>query len=249
MSFSLRKPVKWLLACGAAAVVLIALTFGAFGVVVSRVPEYRVQLQNWINERSGLSVEFKTLSARLRLYGPELVFDQAVVRTPDGARTLATARRGSVAFDLWSSIRNARLTAGRFVLESPEIGLIRTQEGRIQLLGQSALPERDKPFALEQLPTGRFHVRNAVVSFRDAITGRGPWSLSGVNFDVTRNSSLLELHGDASLPRTLGRELRFSATVEGPLQDATALVSSFSVTSVHIHTRTHAHTHAHTRAQ
>ncbi|HEY7640928.1 MAG TPA: YhdP family protein [Steroidobacteraceae bacterium] len=229
MRIALRKTVRWLLIATGAACLLLGLTFGAFGVVVSRVPEYRVQLQNWINERSGLSVEFKTLSARLRLYGPELVFDQAIVRTPDGTRVLATARRGSVGFDLWSSLRNARLTAGRFSLESPEIGLIRTEEGRIQLLGQSALPERDKPFALEQLPTGRFHVHNAVVSFRDAITRRGPWSLSGVNFDVTRNSNRLELRGDASLPRTLGRELRFTATVEGPLHDAQALVSSFSV--------------------
>ena len=192
-------------------------------------PEYRVQLQNWINERGGVLVEFKTLSARLRLYGPELVFDQAVVRTPDGTHVLATAKRGSVGFDLWGSIRNARLTAGRFALESPEIGLIRTKEGRIQLLGMSALPERDKPFALDQLPMGRFHVRNAVVTFRDAITGRGPWSLSGVSFEVTRDSGLLELRGDASLPRTLGRELKFSATVEGPLQDAAALVSTFNV--------------------
>lgn len=229
MRIALRKTIKWLLALAVASVVLLGLTFAAFGVVVSRVPEYRVQLQNWINQRSGLSVEFKTLSARVRLYGPELVFDQAVVRTPDGTRVLATARRGSVGFDLWGSIRNARLTAGRFALESPEIGLIRTEEGRIQLLGQSALPERDKPFALEELPTGRFHVHNAVVSFRDAITKRGPWSLSGVNFDVTRESSLLELRGDASLPHTLGRELRFSATVEGPLHDAKALVSSFTV--------------------
>jgi uncharacterized protein (TIGR02099 family) len=229
MRSRIRTCLKWLLGTIVALAVAIGLTFVAFGIVVSRVPEYRVQLQNWINERSGLSVEFKTLSARVRLYGPELVFDQAVLRTPDGARVLATARRGSVGFDLWSSLRNARLTAGRFTLEAPELGLIRTQEGRIQLLGQSALPERDKPFALEQLPTGRFHVRNAVVSFRDAITGRGPWSLSGVNFDVTRNSSLLEVYGDASLPRTLGRELRFSATVEGPLQDAGALVSTFSV--------------------
>lgn len=229
MRIAFRKTIKWLLGLTVATVVLLGLTFAAFGVVVSRVPEYRVQLQNWINERSGLSVEFKTLSARLRLYGPELVFDQAVVRTSDGTRVLATARRGSVGFDLWSSLRNARLTAGRFSLEAPELGLIRTQEGRIQLLGQSALPDRDKPFALEELPTGRFLVRNAVVSFRDAITGRGPWSLSGVNFEVTRNSSLLVLRGDASLPRTLGRELRFSATVEGPMQEAATLVSSFNV--------------------
>src|SRR6185503_1257224 len=87
----------------------------------------------------------------------------------------------------------ARLTAGRFSLESPDLGLIRTKEGRIQLLGMSALPDRDTPFALEQLPMGRFHVR------------------------------------DAEVPRTLGHELRFSASVAGPLQDANALVSAFSV--------------------
>jgi uncharacterized protein (TIGR02099 family) len=229
MAIRLRKAINWLLIAAGAAALLIGLTFGAFGIVVSRVPEYRVQLQNWINERGGIQVEFKKLSARLRLYGPELVFDQAIVRTPDGARVLATAKRGSVAFDLWSSISHARLTAGRFSLESPELGLIRTKEGRIQLLGLSALPDRDKPFALEELPMGRFYVRDAVVTFRDAITGRGPWSLSGVNFDVTRDSRLLELRGDAELPRTLGRELRFSATVGGPLQDASALVSAFSV--------------------
>jgi uncharacterized protein (TIGR02099 family) len=231
MRIRISKLAKWLLGIAGAALLIIGLTFAGFGFVVSRVPEYRVQLQNWLNERSGLAVEFKTLSARLRLYGPELVFRDAVVRTPDGTRVLATARRGSVGFDLWNSIGTARLTAGRFSLESPEIGLIRTKEGRIQLLGQSALPERTdvRPFALEQLPTGRFHVLNAVVSFRDEITGRGPWSLSGVSFDVTRDSNLLELRGDASLPRTLGHELRFSATVRGPMQEPAALVSTFSV--------------------
>ena len=123
MRSSLRKCLRWLLGTIIALAVVIGLTFAAFGIVVSRVPEYRVQLQSWINERSGLSVEFKKLSARLRLYGPELVFDQAVVRTSDGTRVLATARRGSVGFDLWSSIRSARLTAGRFTLEAPELGL------------------------------------------------------------------------------------------------------------------------------
>ena len=148
MAVNARKLFRWFLILTGSACLLLGLTFGAFGVVVSRVPAYRVQLQNWINERGGIRVEFKTLSARLRLYGPELVFDQAVVRTPDGAHVLATAKRGSVGFDLWSSIGNARLTAGRFALESPEIGVIRTKEGRIQLLGMSALPDRDKPFAL-----------------------------------------------------------------------------------------------------
>ena len=86
-----RKILKWLLGSLIALVVVIALLFATFGFIVGRVPEYRVQLQDWIGQRSGLIVEFRTLSARLRLYGPELVFDEAVVRTPDRARTFFTA--------------------------------------------------------------------------------------------------------------------------------------------------------------
>ena len=229
MTVHVRKLLKWALILTGSACLLLGLTFGAFGIVVSRVPEYRVQLQNWINERGGIRVEFKKLSARMRLYGPELVFDQAIVRTPDGTRVLATTKRGSVAFDLWSSIGHARLTAGRFSLESPELGLIRTKEGRIQLLGLSALPDRDTPFALEELPMGRFHVRNAVVSFRDAITGRGPWSLSGV--ELRRDARFwfagaARRCGAATHARSRAALQRDFA---GPLQDANALVSAFSV--------------------
>ncbi len=96
MPVSPRKLIKWALILTGSACLLLGLTFGAFGVVVSRVPEYRVQLQNWINERGGIRIEFKKLSARLRLYGPELGFDQAIVRTPDGTHVLATARRITV---------------------------------------------------------------------------------------------------------------------------------------------------------
>lgn len=230
MSSRARKVLKWLLGSLVALALLVALLMGTFGFIVGRVPEYRVQLQDWIGERSGLIVEFRTLSARLRMYGPELVFDEAVVRTPDRTRTLFTAARGSVGFDLWNSIANGRLTAGRFVLDAPEIALIRTREGKIQLLGQSALPERDiKPIALEQLPTGRFVVHDAVVSFRDEITGRGPWSLSGVNFDLTRSRDSMRLQGDASLPAALGEELRFSGTCEGEIKNSASLLSTFSV--------------------
>lgn len=230
MSSRSRKIVKWLLGSLVALAIVVGLLFATFGFIVGRVPEYRVQLQDWIGERSGLIVEFRTLSARLRMYGPELVFDDAVVRTPDRTRTLFVAKRGSVGFDLWNSIANGRLTAGRFALDAPEIALIRTREGKIQLLGQSALPERDiKPIALEQLPTGRFVVYNAVVSFRDEITGRGPWSLSGVSFDLARSTDSLNVHGMASLPATLGHELKFSASADGRIEESGKLLSTFKV--------------------
>jgi len=230
MSAVRSKTVKYCLATLAALLALAVLTIGAFQIAVTRVPEYRVQLQNWVSDKTGLVIEFSKLGARLRLYGPELVFNDAVVSTPDRSRVLATARRGSVGFDLWNSIRAGRLTAGRFTLDSPQIALIRTREGRIQLAGQSALPERDnRPIAVESLPIGQFRVRDAVVSFRDEATGRGPWSLSGVSFNLDRQEASLELRGDASLPHSLGQSLEFSAHVAGPLQNVEALASGFTI--------------------
>ena len=231
----MRRPIKWLLVTVAVVLAVGGITFGAFGVVVARVPEYRVQLQDWLNEHTGLIVEFRTLKARLRIFGPELVFDEAIVRTPDRTRVIATAKRGSVGFDLWTSISTGRLTAGRFTLESPEIGLIRTREGRIQLVGQSALPDRSAPFAIEKLPTGRFRVENAVVSFRDEITGRGPWSLSGISFELNRGSKSMSLSGDASLPQALGGTLRFTGKVDGALELADEVASKFTIGGSELH--------------
>ncbi|HVF17074.1 MAG TPA: YhdP family protein [Steroidobacteraceae bacterium] len=201
----------------------------AFSIAMSRAPEYRVQLQQWISEKAEVSVEFNKLTARLRFYGPELAFDDVTVRSPDRTRVLATARGGSVAFDIWNSIRSGRLTSGRFTLDSPQLGLIRTRDGKIQIAGQSALDEEAKPFAIENLPIGKFRVRDAVVSFQDEATGRGPWSLSGVSFTLSRTADLLEVNGDASLPTALGQSLKFSGRVAGALESPQQVASVLTV--------------------
>jgi uncharacterized protein (TIGR02099 family) len=225
-----KRPLKWLLVSVATCFLLVALLLGAFGIVVGRVPEYRVQVQNWLSDKTGLVIEFSALSARLRLFGPELIFDEAVVRTPDRSHVLAAARRGSVAFDIWNSLRNGQLSAGRFSLHSPELSVIRTLDGRFQLLGQSALPQREfEPIAIELLPTGHFRVTDAVVSFRDERTGRGPWSVSGVSFDLTRSVDAMHLSGAASLPVALGKTLKFAANADGPLHNPHDVRSSFSI--------------------
>jgi len=231
MSSRRRKIIRRFAVAGAASVLICGLLLGAFQVVFSRVPQYRVQLQDWVSERTGLAIEFSGLSARLRLYGPELVFRDAIVRSPDRTIVLATARRGSVAFDLWTSMRTGRLTAGRFSLTTPEIGLIRARDGTIQLVGQGALPDRDmsKPFPLDKLPVGEFWVTNAVVSFRDEATGRGPWALSGVSFRLDRQPGLMELRGNAALPAALGASLTFAATAQGALEESAAVVTTFNV--------------------
>ncbi len=225
------RVLKWTVGSALSLIVLLGIVMALFGFVVGRVPEYRVQVQKWLSDRTGVVVEFRALRSRMRLYGPELVFDDAVVRTPDRTRVIATAKWGSVGFDLWHSLLGLSLKSGRFTLESPQFGLIRTEEGRIQLLGQSGIPERPdaKPFAIENLPTGEFRVHNARVSFRDAITGRGPWSLSGISFDLHRTRDTMRIDGDASLPSALGGRLQFTAEATGVLENVQDLKTSFAM--------------------
>jgi len=224
-----RKLLKWTAITAGIGAVLIVAGLIAFSVALSRVAERRVEVQEWLSARSKLSVEFSALDARFRFYGPELAFSDVTVRTPDRTRVLATARSGSVAFDLWNSIRSWRLIAGRLTLESPQLGLIRTRDGRIQLAGQSELFEGPKPFAVENLPIGRFRVHDAVVSFQDEATPRGPWSLSGVSFSLLRTPKLLDLSGDAALPTALGQHLEFSARIVGALEAPQEVVSTVSL--------------------
>jgi uncharacterized protein (TIGR02099 family) len=224
-----RRLFKWTAIAVGSFIALCFLVLMTFQVAVSRVPEYRVQLQDWVGEKTQLSIEFRKLNARLRLYGPELVFADVTVRSPDRTRVLATARGGSVALDIWNSLRAGRLTAGRFTLDSPQLGLIRTRDGRIQIAGQSALAEQPKPFALENLPLGRFRVRDALMSFQDEATGRGPWSLSGVDFTLVRDPERLEVEGRGSLPTTLGEQIEFSAHVAGALEAPQQVVSTVTL--------------------
>ena len=134
-----RRVIKWTAITLGICLALLVLLLIAFRVAIARAPEYRVQLQDVLSEKTKLSVEFSELSARLRFYGPELAFSDVTVRSPDRTRVLATARGGSVAFDIWNSLRTGRLTAGRFTLDSPQLGLSRTRDGRIQIAGQGAL--------------------------------------------------------------------------------------------------------------
>jgi uncharacterized protein (TIGR02099 family) len=203
----------------------------AFRIALARAPNYRAQVQAWVSERTKLAIEFSKMDARWRFYGPELVFDSAIVRSQDLRRTFVRAKRVSIGFDVWTAISTGRLAAGRITLETPELQVVRTADGRIEVVGQHELPERDpkEVFAPDDLPTGRLRVVDAQVSLRDLKTGHGPWIVPDVSFDLQRSGSSMHIDGEAALPATLGKSLRFQADTAGKLAEAQVLDWQFSV--------------------
>jgi len=233
MSPSRRKILKVLAFCGGGFVLLLAVLLIAFRIALSYLPDYRAQVQQWVSDRTGMNIQFTHMDARWRYYGPELVFDSAVVRSRDGKRRLVAARQVSVGFDVWTALWTWRLAAGRIALTQPELQIVRTAAGQIEMVGQSELPERDPsvPFRPDELPTGRLEVIDARVSFRDLKSGRGPWIVPGVSFDLKRSGSAMHLQGAAEMPARLGKSLRFSADTAGHLADAPELQWQFQVTA------------------
>ena len=231
MSPRRRKILKIIAYIAGGLVVLLAVLLIVFRIALARAPEYRAQVQAWVSERTHLAIEFARMDARWRFYGPELVFDDAVVRSQDRRRTLVRARRVSLGFDFWAAIGTGRLAAGRITLETPELQAVRTSDGRYEFVGQDALPERDRAevFEPDNLPTGRLTVIDARVSFRDLKTGRGPWVVPGVGFDFRRSGNAMDIDGQAALPMSLGKSLHFAAHTAGKLAEAQVLDWQFTI--------------------
>ncbi|MGC3979982.1 MAG: hypothetical protein QM808_01840 [Steroidobacteraceae bacterium] len=232
----LRRIAKWLALSLGALIVLIALLLGAFTLVMTRMPEYRAQVQTWLSKQAKLDIQFAELRAGWRGYGPALVFTQAVVRSADGQRVLATATRGGAGLDLWQALRTGRLVAARFYLQGTEIKMQRRSDGRFEVVGQADWPEfeTENAFQLDSLPIGELTIRDVRLSFRDLKTGRGPWALDQVDLDITRNARVFEIKGQAEMSAALGKSLEFSARGEGNLNEVAQLKWRAEVTGTQL---------------
>ena len=209
---------RWLIGVTLTLIVLVLGAFGALQYAVSRVPEYQTRLQMLVRERTGLTIEFRSVDASLRWYGPEIVFWGAVLKSPD-QQVLASARRGAVSLAWGRSLLERRVVIGRISLDGPELGIVRTREGKFEVVGVPAQEQGRAP-DLSRLPDGRYRVRDARVRFVDEQHERGPWILSKVTLDLERSSQTLIVAASTDLPQALGRDLQVDLRITGDLERA-----------------------------
>lgn len=213
----LRKVSRWVIVTVGVVLLLLVISLGVLQWMLTRAPDYRLDLQREITARTGLVMEFSRISARLRLFGPELVFVGASMHEPDSNLALFTARSGSAGLDIWTSILTGRLVAGRFTLEAPRLAVQRTADGAFEIIGQTPHPGRK--LRLDRLPVGRLRVRDAEISYRDLRSGRGPWVVDNIQLEVRRQPGQLSVKGAARLPKVLSDNITFSAEGRGDLDD------------------------------
>ncbi len=108
----------------------------------------------------------------------------------------------------------------------PHLRFVITTDGRIRLVGQSALQRRDtepEPMTLARLPRGRFAVTDAVLEVLDLRARQGRFQLTGADVDLVRKGDDVTMTAHVDLPEHLGSAIDVEAEAGGELADSDAV--------------------------
>ena len=214
---NLRQIRRWLLITAAVVLgLLLVLTLG-LKMVLDRAPQYQSQIKSWVHEQTGFYIRFAHVYPSLRWYGPELYFDQLELRSKDDLTTVAVARGGSVAVDVWQLILSARLRAGRIRLEAPQLQVVRIGPNRFRLaagleFGSSGGSLTD---TLRRLPRGRLVVRDADVTLRQWNAALPELKFGKLDFDLWRTGERADLELSMDMPAQLQGSVRLRLGASG----------------------------------
>jgi uncharacterized protein (TIGR02099 family) len=213
---------RWLRILGfvvASLLIALALLVLLLRIVLAGMPDRADRVKAWVERQTQLRLEFSSLDARLRWFGPELVLYDLRILDRDDRQPLCAMREGSVALDLWNVLRTGELVAGRVSFSGPTVTVLRLADGSFRLLGLRERLTDQAPFDLDRLPAGRVEVNDATVHLRDLKSGVAPWTLRELDLVLRRNHDRIAVRGSARLPKTMGTRLRFAAELDGSLAE------------------------------
>jgi len=198
--------------------ILAALVLGLLRFAIAQLPDNAARIRGWIERQTELKLEFATMDARMRWWGPEVVLRDVRVLDRDADQALFETREANVALDAWSLFRTGELVAGRLRFVGPVVTVVRLPDGRIRLLGQRERPADRPVFDLDRLPAGRLDIADATVRYEDRLAGRGPWQLERVQLTLRRAHDAVDVTGSARLPAKLGDRVEFDGELRGSLE-------------------------------
>jgi uncharacterized protein (TIGR02099 family) len=217
---------RWIAGLIGLAALLLALGIGAFRLAIELLPGYQERIVARVHEATGLTLRFDSVYARIGRYGPEVVFRGARVLPESGNEPLVSAAAGRVSLSILRSVWYRRLEVARVSFVRPRLSFVITPDGRIRLVGQSALerPDADRePLTLDRLPRGTYAVTDAVLDVLDLRAKQGRFQLTGADIDVERGSGDIAVSGRVDLPEHLGAYIDFEAEATGDLADTESL--------------------------
>lgn len=207
----------WRISAGSFAVlvVLLALFIGLFRVAVPLLPDFQQRIETAATDALGFPVAVGSVDARWRLQGPELVFDNVVVRTTDSQSVLLQASRLRVVIDVMALIRGGSIRPSSITLTGTELAVRRNADGIwfVQNIPLDSL-HSDRPLtAAWGVANGEFGLHNLSLSVKDEVRDTS-YSIPDIDVDVSVHDNLIGVSGELEFVRR-GPRLEFSVDANG----------------------------------
>ncbi|BBA36902.1 hypothetical protein sS8_4979 [Methylocaldum marinum] len=197
-------------------IVVLALTITALRWwLFPDVSSYRHLIEAEIGSLIGETVRIENLSARLHGFHPRFSLNGFHILDAEGrpAIKFATIR---VDFDPLRTLFTGQPSFGRMEIVGAKLSIRRRQDGTIGILG---LHVRDQPPAW-LMADGRFELLNCDLDWLDFRSSDTPLHLGRANIRLVNRNGKHKLGADIALPRTLGRNFRFTLDAQGDLFQA-----------------------------
>lgn len=218
----MRRLARYGVYLGLALAVIVSLAAGTLALLSPELPQYRHQLEQWLEARTGREIEIDELIARWGGFGPEIRVSR--IQTDD-EYGLSRLRVGevSVGFNLFDLLR-LRAQPNRVVVEQADLELARGADGRWRLegiplgaggnAGESPL-WGDIADVLKIY--GTLVLRDSTISIR-LVPDRPPGLVfQGLDISLRSSGSHHRLQINSAKAGRLGRDLHLSLDARGDL--------------------------------
>lgn len=208
----LRQLLRRLLMVAAVGVIAVALALGAFRLLLTQLPGYQADLQQWVAAELGLSFEFAAVDARWGLRGPELTFHEASVAGSDTEEPFLFAGRAAITVDPLRFLLDRELTVNTLTFDGTRVTIVHGADGTLRVqgapVGGPLAAELDVPLP----PDVELVVRDSEVVYIDEAS-QSTWPFADVELSLTREDERLLVELRAQPPEALAARVELS--IEG----------------------------------
>ncbi|WP_295453869.1 YhdP family protein [uncultured Thiodictyon sp.] len=185
-----HRTIAWLLRLSLLGLVLLAVLTTALRLALPVADGYRDELAQALSEQLGYPLQVKTLTLRLAGWTPRLVLGDVVITWPQTGGALLRLRALELDLDPIASLVAGRPRVRSLTLVGARVAVHRTRDGKVSLVGLTALTPDDPNALAIFLRQGRLNITDGEALIIDDALGGAVVRLTRVR---------LRLHNDGAV--------------------------------------------------
>lgn len=201
--------------------VMLAILFSVARVILQDLGKYREVVEQQVSQLLNQKVRIQGFDARLEGITPVLIFKDVELLNSKTNKELARFSEARIGLAVLASIRELHIVPGEITINGIHIMLTRHKNGSLSIQGlkvsQAGGIEQtssDNQLAQWLFTYSDLSLENSSIVWQDRLRGKR-YQFNDVNVHLTNSGRRHILSGQMEVPKALGRDVKFSADIDG----------------------------------